>query len=169
MTAVATTTRSGQALAHEPFSKPPLQIPNALGEPFKTELVEERSPERTVKWNFWHLPDDDREPHNHPWDFESTIFHGGLTERRYWVEDGKVQTKDITYKKGDVYTIKKEEYHTVIAVEPGTVTRMVCGQATPGNEWGYLNIETGEHSPAQMDPSFIGRLRTLNRFMIPKS
>lgn len=164
----AKTTTSGQPLAHAAFSKAPLHIPNGKGEPFKTELVEVRSPEQTIKWNFWHLPDDDRAPHNHPWDVQSTIMHGGYTEDRYWVENGEVKKKTCTYRTGDVNSFTKDVFHVVTEVLPGTVTRMVCGQATEGNEWGYLDIKTGKYTKAEMDPEFFGKLQALNRFMLPK-
>ncbi len=161
-----TVTTSGAPLAHAAFSRPPLHIPNGKGQPFKTELVEERSPERTVKWNWWHLPDDDRDPHNHPWDFESTVLHGQLVERRWWVEGGEVKSITVVHTAPDTYTIRRHEYHTVTAVAPGTVTRMVCGQATESNAWGYLNPKNGLTYAAQPEPDFMARLRALNPFLV---
>lgn len=169
------TTTSGQALVHAAFSKPPLHIPNGKGEPFKTELVEVRGPEQTIKWNFWHLPDDDRAPHNHPWDSVSATIHfGGYTEDRYWVEVGEAGSIEVkketrTYGVGDVNVFSDKIFHVVTSVLPGTVTRMVCGKATEGNVWSYLDIKTGSITAAELDSSFIERLRALNRFLIPKT
>ena len=163
---IATTTTSGMALSHARFSAPPRQIPNARGEPFKTELVEERSPERTIKWNFWHLPDDDRAPHNHPWDFVSEIVSGGYSEIRYWLDgDGAVKSDVMTHVAGDFVSVPRAHYHVVVAIEPNTTTRMVCGPATPGNAWGYLDIATGQHYPAKPEPYFMDRMKRLNRWM----
>jgi hypothetical protein len=53
------------------------------------------------------------------------------------------------------------------AVLPGTVTRMVCGKAVPGNERGYLKPD-GTYVQAEPDPSFMERLRENNRFLIAK-
>lgn len=159
-------TTAGLELSHAPFEKPPLHIPNAKGQPYKTELVEVRSPELTIKWNFWHFPDDDRAPHNHPWDFKSTIVHGGYTEKRYWLDevDG-LKTEEKEYKVGDVADVPRGVYHRVIAVLPGTVTRMVCGPAAPGNDWGYLDLTTWQHVKAGPDPDFMTRLRANNQFL----
>ena len=63
------TTTSGLSINHSAFAACPRHIPNGKGEPFKTELVFQRSEARTDKINFWHGPDDDRPPHNHPWRF----------------------------------------------------------------------------------------------------
>jgi len=160
------TTTAGLPLEQEVFTAPPLHIPNAAGEPYKTELVVVRTLEHTIKWNFWYLPDDDRDPHNHPWDFEATVHHGGYTERRWWLEDGQLKTSVHTYRAGDVNRLPKQVFHMVIEVLPGTVTRMVCGSASDP-EWGYLDTKTGVYRPAEPDPSFKDRLRALNRFLIP--
>lgn len=175
MSATGTTT-SGQPLAHAPFTVAPRHIPNGKGRAFKTELVERRDPKaQTIKWHWWHLPDDDRPPHNHPWkdaegiSFISEILQGGYTEERYWLEGGEVKREKVTYKAGDRNVMPYHVYHTVIAVEPGTLTRMVTGPAVPENEWGYLDPVTGEYTRAQMDPTFMDRLRALNEFIpVPK-
>lgn len=159
-------TTSGQPIAHAPFAKAPLHIPNINGEPFKTELVELRSPEKTIKWNFWHLPDDRGDPHNHPWDLvEATIHHGGYTEERYWLENGKVKHETRVWRAGDVNSFSDRIFHAVTEVLPGTVTRMVCGQANPRQEWGYLDTKTGKYTRAVNDPNFMERLRANNRFL----
>lgn len=92
-------TSAGLPLEHLTLEKPPLHIPNAQGEPYKTELVLQRSPERTIKVNFWHLPDDQRLPHNHPWKFVSEILHGGYEETRYWLEGNEVASEKRIYAK----------------------------------------------------------------------
>ncbi len=161
-------TTSGLPLRHGFFASPPLHIPNKDGQPYKTELVEVRYQTlQTIKWNWWHLPDDDREPHNHPWDFEATIQRGGYTEERFWVEEGLVCREFRTYRAGDMNVVPRSVYHLVVSVLPRTVTRMVCGPAVANQEWGYLDLETGEHRSAEPDPGFIKRLRFNNRFMIP--
>ena len=162
-----TTTSGGHALKHADLSQPPMNIPNTLGVPFKTELVLVRSPQKTIKINWWHLPDDDRPPHNHPWDFTSEILHGGYTEVRYTLDDGAEEwrSETLVHKAGEVFTVSRDEYHRVIAVEPGTVTRITCGQAATGNEWGYLDLETGDHVTVEKDPKFVARLWACNPWM----
>jgi hypothetical protein len=161
-------TTAGLELRHGAFAKPPLHIPNAAGEPYKTELVEVRTDDQTIKWNFWHAPDDARAPHNHPWAFVAEVRHGGYTERRYWLADGEVKSEVRTYRAGDCNTVPQTVFHTVVAVLPGTVTRMVCGPAAPDNEWGYLDVVTGQYTRAEPDRGFLERLRSNNRFLIPK-
>ncbi len=161
-------TTAGLEIKHDAFAKPPLHIPNGKGEPYKTELVEQRDPDgETIKWNFWHLRDDDRAPHNHPWDFTSTIVHGGYSETCFWVDgDGKVQSTEYVHVVGDVFAVNTRMFHIVTKVLPGTVTRMVCGKAkTKDNEWGYLDTATGLYSRALPDLDFLSRLRALNPFL----
>lgn len=160
------TTTSGRPVEHAPFTAVPLHIPNIHGEPFKTELVEVRSPEKTIKWNFWHLPDDRGDPHNHPWDMvEATIISGGYTEERYWLENGKVKHATMIHRADDINRFSNLIFHAVTEVLPNTVTRMVCGQANPEQEWGYLDIKTGVYTRANKDPNFMARLKANNRFL----
>jgi len=161
------TTTSGMVLQHGPFSEPPRQIPNSKGQPFKTEWIEVRSPQYTRKYNWWHLPDDDRLPHNHPWPFQSTILYGGYTEMRYWLEDGQVKREQRTYRQGDVNDMPIDVFHVVTEVMPGTVTRMECFEATEGNRWGYLDAATGVYADAEKEPDFMGRLWALNEWLRP--
>lgn len=162
------TTTTNQPLKLSFFELPPRLIPNAKGEGYKTELIQVQSPDLTVKWNWWHLPDCDRLPHNHPWNFTSLIHYGGYTERRFWVENGKVYSEERTYKEGEVNQINKDEFHLVTSVLPRTLTQMTCLEATKGNAWGYLDIDTGLYIPAQKDPDFMERLYKLNPFLRPK-
>lgn len=161
-------TSAGLALANKLFESRPLHIPNVAGEPYKTELVIERDPEvKTVKVNWWHQPDDDRDPHSHPWDFRATILRGGYKEIRYWIdENGKLQSEKFTYIAGEINNIKRDEFHLVTDIEAGTVSYMECNHANPGNAWGYLDINSGEKRDADPDPTFIAKLQHLNRVMI---
>lgn len=70
-TAQQQTTTTGLALSHSRFSKPPVHIPNARGEIFRTELVEIASDERHIKINWWAegATDDRARPHSHPFEF----------------------------------------------------------------------------------------------------
>lgn len=165
------TTTSGAPLAHAPFSRAPLHIPNEMGLIVKTELVEERSPERTIKWNFWHgVPDTlgkRKDPHGHPWDFESEVKHGRIREDRYTPNgDGTYRMQTLTHRAGETYSMRAYEFHVVTAVADGTVTRMVCGQARPENEWGYLDTRTWAYTRAISDPEFMKRLWAANPHLV---
>lgn len=153
------------------FASPPLHIPNGDGLIYKTELVIKRDPlTETIKVNWWHLPDDvggRARPHNHPWDFSSTVLHGALTERRYtFNDDGTPLVEELTHRAGETYSLPRGDYHVVVYVEPGTVTLMRCGPAAPGNEWGYLNLATAQHESVTPDPTFRAKLAESNRFLL---
>lgn len=88
------TTSAGFPLHAGMFEAPPIAIPNRAGDAYKIEQVVERSPERTVKLVWWFGPDDDRDPHSHPWAFDSEILAGGYTSVTYWIENAAAQTID---------------------------------------------------------------------------
>lgn len=227
------TTSSGLALVAGQFEPPPFVVPNGKGEAFKIEQVVYRDPaRRTEKLVWWFLPDDDRDPHNHPWcflsdeeavkradatdfgmvdvpypypsvraafiarttgadllpmlndgdrtslrrpwtslagiSFISIIEAGGYMSRTYSKNPGDglgvVHVEERVVRAGDVVAYPFREYHTVKDVLPGTRTRMICGPATPGNQWGYLDPKTGREYPWQEQPdtTFVERMLTLN-------
>ena len=186
------TIAAGLPIASDKLAKPPLNIPDDLGRPYKTELVIARSPERTVKINWWHAPDDAgsrARPHSHPWSFTSTVLHGAITHTRFrhipaihdagtgdygsgpeysggtLVQPASVEQITETIRAGESYVVLASEYHLVTAVEPGTVTQMECGPLENGGSWGYLDLKTGEHIPATPDPDFRERLVAVNPWM----
>ncbi len=180
---VRSTTSSGLPLTSALLAAPPVHIPDDGDGSYKTELVLERSPERTVKILWWHADDPRPEPHNHPWDFTSEILHGGYTEDRYVAVDtggGGIQVAHTvhTYRAGDHNVVPRrlpdedprllcEVFHNVRDVLPGTVTRMTCGPAVPGNVWHYLRLPDG-HLLSSDDPSFIARFHRLNPHLRPR-
>jgi len=174
MTEVSTTL-GGSPLTAEHLTSTPLHIPymNRFGKvgAYKTELVLVRSPERTEKIIWWHENDPRIEPHNHPWAFKSNILSGGYTEDRWWIDgNGELQKETLTYNANDlnVNDMPANVFHVVRDVQPKTVTRLLCGQASKDNIWGYLNIETKEYWDAEKDPTFIDMLREINPHMRPK-
>lgn len=158
-------TTGGFALTNDMLESPPSHIPNDNGGAYKTELALLRSPERTEKIIWWHEDDPREIPHNHPWDFESTILCGGYTEHRWWLEDGKVVKDTTIYRQGDVNIVPKNVYHVVVDVLPNTTTKLICGKANEGNSWGYLDLETLEHREAEKDPKFFDKLCAINPHM----
>jgi hypothetical protein len=122
----------------------------------------------TIKLHWWYKADTlDTPPHSHPWDFKSEILVGGYKEQVWWVDsDGVVQNDIRTYKVGDFNTNTIGTYHLVISVEPGTVTKMTTGPATEGNTWGWLDVETGNHLEATLDPNFLDKQKVLNPWML---
>lgn len=163
-------TSSGLALTAGLFEAPPFIVPNGKGEAFKIEQVVERSPDHTVKLVWWFLPDDDRHPHNHPWAFDSEILAGGYTSVTYTLERGLVTIQERIVRAGDLVHYPIHEYHIVKDVLPGTRTKMICGPATPGNAWGYLDPVTGREYPWNESPDhgFMERMYALNPWRRPK-
>lgn len=149
---------------------PPYHVPDGRGGAYKTELALFRSPERTEKILWWHADDPRSEPHNHPWRFESTILSGGYSEHRWWLdENGELQTETCTYRAGDINVVERHIFHVVFDVQPKTVTQLLCGPATEGNRWGYLDLATKTYTDAESDPQFLADLRALNPHLRPRT
>lgn len=136
------------------------------GEAYKAELTLLKTATRTVRLNVWFAPDlrggNAPKPHNHPWDFHSTILHGSYAEDRYDLRDGQVHHKaDVEHRANEVNQIGRATFHEVTAVEPGrTMTLMLCG---PGMDtWSYLNPDTAELTKATPPPRFTELLQALN-------
>ena len=168
------TTLGGLPAFSENLQAPPTHIPDGKGGAYKTELALFRSAERTEKIIWWYADDPRPEPHNHPWRFESTILSGGYTEDRWWLEwdetaYGRLWMHDTrTYRAGDVNIVEANVFHVVRDVQPHTVTRLLCGQASPGNVWGYLDLESKAYSDAERDPNFLQWMREINPHLRPK-
>jgi hypothetical protein len=100
-------------------------------------------------------PDNERDPHDHPWNFVSFIVKGGYREElhiymgllmhqrffRYW--------KRFTWHKMDI-----EKAHRIIEVDPGTITLIFTGRRS--REWGFWTpsgwVKWNEYLPAQEVP-----------------
>lgn len=162
------TTLGGLPIEGKYLQLTPTHIPDGKGGAYKTELPLIRSKEKTEKIIWWHEDDPRSEPHNHPWRFESNILSGGYTEHRWWQESDpegyglswKSDTR--TYRKGDINIVESDVYHVIVDVLPETVTHLVCGEASEGNTWGYLDLDTLEHVPATKDPDFFNQLVEIN-------
>ena len=154
------------------FKNPPLHIPDGKGGTYKTELVLFSSRERTEKINWWHSGDPRNTPHNHPWDFTSTILSGGYTEDRWsksvisgdWIKTTTQYTCGSEGILNAKNTIQANEFHVVYDILPDTVTHMVCGEVAKSSEWGYLNLETYSYIKAEKDPEFFKCLCEQNSF-----
>ena len=96
-----------------------------------------------------HTPDADRHLHNHPWAWcASVVLSGGYTEeRRGWSCGADTYDSDFgiatRHSAGDLVTFRTDDYHRIVAVEPGTVTLFLCGRET--QDWGFL--VDGVHVP----------------------
>ncbi len=169
---MSNTTTGGFALTNDQLEAPPAHIPDGKGGAYKSELVLFRSPERTEKIIWWYADDPRPEPHNHPWRFESTILSGGYTEDRWWIDErGELQKATIKYRANDRNrnVVESNVFHVVRDVQPDTTTKLLCGQASKNNEWGYLDLATKEYYQAEKDLKFIDYLREINPHMRSRS
>ena len=89
----------------------------------------------------WNKPDPRPTLHNHPWPFFSIILKGWYEELRLKDLDGLVKWINV---------VKRDEYHTVTSVKPGTISLMFVGRTH--EDWGYwtdkgyVNFDKHPHS-----------------------
>lgn len=164
-----TTTSEVVSVKNDWFAAAPIRIPKPDGNGyFRTAVDVFRSPELTAKIHYWHSEDEVEQPHNHPWkdsegvSFRSYILAGGYTETVYKVVDGEVESETKEYKQGDVNVNYYDTYHVVSNVLPNTITFMVCGNQVEGNEWGYLDVATGQYTKAEKNPDYTAKFLAAN-------
>lgn len=135
-----------------------LAIPDEHGDLSKAEMTLTNTPERTVRLNVWFRPDlragrGKPMPHNHPWrSFTGHVLAGGYTEDRYQLGgDGAVRAElGVEHGRRTDNTVDHDVYHEVTAVhEPGETLSLMTCEAGRRGDWGYLDIDTGEHRRLQ--------------------
>ena len=170
-----TTTSGGFSLQHAAYEAPPVHIPDMNGDAYKTELVirADETPDAdgicVEKILWWHDNDPRKMPHNHPWDFYSTIMHGGYTDERWSLQNGVWTQSFIELRAGDTNHVPQNTFHNVTNLLTGTVTHMRCG-ALIDNNWTYLDTNTFEEIPNTLPedlnedgvPLFVLELNRLN-------
>lgn len=124
-------------------SSPVWQLQHPSGEPYLTRWVlfgadclENHDPDCKLHAfvHEIHTRDSDRDLHSHPWSWSTAvILHGGYTERRYDSAGGQY---DRTYAEGDINILRHGDYHSIIDVEPDTVTLFISGAEI--SDWGFL-------------------------------
>lgn len=83
-----------------------------------------------------HTEDNDRHLHNHPWAWSAAlVLSGGYIERRI--------SGTRRLRRGDLNVFRPDDYHSIVAVEPGTRTLFLCGREE--FSWGFL--VDGVHVP----------------------
>lgn len=91
--------------------------------------------------HFIFLPDEDRDPHDHPFPFWSMIVRGGYTETIWRVvslnglrgisHDSRTQT----WRRGSIHKTPLDRAHMITILAPGTITLVFCGPKV--QEWGF--------------------------------
>lgn len=84
-----------------------------------------------------HRHDLDEAPHSHPWDWaQTTVLHGGYTEVRGIVQDGKfAELVRRGYRPGEGYFMAGEQVHRIVSVQPDTWTLFMVGPKR--KSWGF--------------------------------
>ncbi len=100
-----------------------------------------------------HRNDDDRDPHDHPWDFTSVILKGGYDDEQWqWVETSGVTIGPFRgppggYKQwlgnervsfGTVVKRPAEHLHRVQGIEPGRPAWTLVFTGPRRREWGFV-------------------------------
>lgn len=147
-----------------------LNIPDDCGELSKSEMTLLNTAERTVRLNVWRRADlrggEKPMPHNHPWQsFTGHVLLGGYAEARYELDPagGVLAELDVQHASPAANVVGHDTYHEVSAVHaPGrTVSLMVCGRGRRG-DWGYLDVDSGEHKRLQPVKDFAVMFAALN-------
>lgn len=88
--------------------------------------------------HFIFLPDDDRDPHDHPWNFGSFVIRGGYSERLYDLggEFGGVRLLgEKRHGRLSVHRMKMDKAHRITNIEPGLATLVFIGPRK--RDWGF--------------------------------
>ena len=77
------------------------------------------------------LPDDDRDPHDHPWSFLSLVLRGSYDEQ---VHSDEVRTH--TRRRWSAHRMPSTSAHRITKVDAGTLTLVLRGRRS-GRGWGF--------------------------------
>jgi hypothetical protein len=81
------------------------------------------------------LPDGDRNPHNHPWDFWSFILKGQYTEE-FKIARG-THERPNTWRRGSFHKMWIHNFHRITLLEVPTWTLVFTGKRV--QDWGFLD------------------------------
>lgn len=100
-------------------------------------------------------PDDDRDPHDHPWGFLGIVLRGGYIEERWHVvrhvvlDDPRLEAllhSDTEERNaGTIAYRKATDIHKIIYVRPNTWTLIFVGPKQE-REWGFWRLEPSAYS-----------------------
>lgn len=82
------------------------------------------------------LPDDDRDPHDHPWNFLGIVLWGGYSEMRY----SRGGARRLTFRATPSIAFRKAtDIHRIKTVLPNTWTLIITGPKV--NNWGFWRFK----------------------------
>ena len=93
--------------------------------------------------HFIYLKDEDRDPHDHPFNFWSLILRGGYTERVWRIAPGIDRDRlhfTQTWGRFSFHKMSMRESHMIDTLKPHTTTLVFCGRKV--KSWGFYP-ETG--------------------------
>jgi hypothetical protein len=87
------------------------------------------------------LPDNDRDPHDHPWPFASFVLRGGYTER-VWRNPNRRRDEETdalavtkTHRRWSLHRVSTDVAHQIVQVAPGLKTLVFVGPRV--RQWGF--------------------------------
>jgi len=93
-------------------------------------------------------PDEDRDPHDHPFAFWSLIVRGGYTERVWRVLRGQTLLHAIdhgythnVWSRWSWHKMDQDHAHMVSHLQPGTITLVVAGPKRANGRWGFYTSD----------------------------
>jgi hypothetical protein len=111
-----------------------LTIPDAHGEAYLHRLRIVNTPWFGINLHDIHLPDTDKDPHDHPWNFVSVVLRGGYGETLYTYDTVR-SVRSKVWRRGSIHRMRTRSFHHIHKVEPGTRTLVFTGKRSKA--WGF--------------------------------
>lgn len=96
-----------------------------------------QTPRFAIYLHFIYLPDEDRDPHDHPFNFWSFVVRGGYSERLWRI--GSIpkpwQARTKTWRAGSLHRMGIDQSHMIDSLLPGTITLVLAGRKQ--KDWGF--------------------------------
>lgn len=83
-----------------------------------------------VHWIY--LPDADTDPHDHPWNFRSTVLRGGYTEEVFAPD---MSSEVLIHERWSSHKMPTTDAHMIQSIQPETVTLILVGKRD--RDWGF--------------------------------
>lgn len=83
-----------------------------------------------VHWIY--LPDNDRDPHDHPWNFTSMVLRGGYTEVLHTSRDDCAMHE---HRRWSIHRMPTHLAHGIVRLQPRTITLIFTGRRS--RDWGF--------------------------------
>lgn len=123
------------------------------GDPYLDRLRIIQTPLGSVYLHHIHRPDNDRDPHDHPWSFASLVIAGGYTELS-WPDKrraGQVSTRE--HRRWSLHRMGRQAAHVITGIDGPLWTLVITGPRR--GEWGFWHLggftpwreHTGEQVP----------------------